>query len=282
VRKGVLIATRVIDVGCSTRLFNALIAQIVLRPILDNSDYDRQFRLKPNGLSHILDMTLEQLIDQQWYQQTMTHDCLLNFTDVLYYIPDSTLFKAVQYMQNGIVAVGTLHVFAGGNTEITIDNQVLGLVKMEEKYSMKVVGNNSTYVHYNRFPQLYSNNTYNMVDPNYNFVLVVTKIREVSFTGSKYIAVTITKSNTFSFSNTINLVEKQDLIEIPMLGVNISRDLYNNYKKTLLEVVPSMDSFKELSEDTLVTMYKLVAKFDPNRKLSDVKEILNFVVSNEL
>jgi len=119
-----LINCYLIDVGASTRLYNYMIARLILRPTLDSQDYIRTNKFNMN-LGLIFNLTLQQFMEK-YYDKIKMYKPVFNFTDVLYYISDYDLLKFVEKLDFGLIGLGTLHIFK--NHSINIKQKIVELV----------------------------------------------------------------------------------------------------------------------------------------------------------
>jgi hypothetical protein len=145
-----------VDVGSSARLYNSCITDICLRPILDSTDQERIANYEFNVFTRLLPLTFEQFVSKVGKD---INKCFFNFTDLLYYIDDSTLLEVNKYMNYEVYGTFTMHLVRYDNYTICF-KEPLGSVEIgyDKLMRMQVIGNISIYKHPNRFNELINNN----------------------------------------------------------------------------------------------------------------------------
>jgi hypothetical protein len=207
-----IIATKskiIIDVGCSTRLYHSMIARVVLRPVLSVVDSSRQAKLIPNHYVIISENTIQDFVKHH-EQDIKTNDVVLNFTDVLYYISPYDLLLIFKDFKDGLVGTGTIHIF----NDLTSNQSLVGLgyvTQDEELHYMKVIGNESTYVHKAYYTPLLTNDMYIIKGIDYNISIL--KKATVDLEATIYMRVEIIKTTKQEFSRSffklVNLEEQE-------------------------------------------------------------------------
>lgn len=196
-----IINAMIIDVGASTRLANALIARVALRPQLDVQDYVRTYKFNAQTPCLVMNLTFQEFLTK-YKNQIREYAPVFNFTDVLYYISDIELANNLSYFDDGIIGMGTMHIFKQNILNPVQELLNLGYITQEQhKIYMKVVGNETTYQHKTRFNVLLNHDNYNIVTPN--CVLTIIKQNSVDLGVTLYTSFLIVKSQDTQYSKSM-------------------------------------------------------------------------------
>jgi hypothetical protein len=215
-----------IDVGASTRLVNSCIARVALAPKLGVQDYLRGAKIKENIYTKVMDLTLEQFIEK-YKKHKNFKKIIYNFTDSIYYIPDTVLLELAEDHDEGIVAVGTMHIFKNRFVSEKIVNDLGIVILTKDKVSMKVLDNESTYYHINKWVILEKYDNYTLFSKNFNLNVIVERRKELN--ASTYIRFVIIKSQMKQFSPNLNNILKKEVV------INTAKDENEERLKAQLE-----------------------------------------------
>jgi hypothetical protein len=261
-----IINAYIIDVGASTRLYNYMIARLILRPTLDCQDSVRTNKFTMN-YNLILDMTFQQFIGK-YYSKIKKYKPIFNFTDVLYYINEVDLIRYTKNMNDGLIGMGTLHIFKNHSLN-TIQNLLdLGIITMSEhQVNMKVIGNETVYKHNVIFSCLKDMDYYNIKAGDY--YLNIIKQLSVDLGATVYISFLIVKSNNFMISPTFIKEQSEVLID--------EQKQKDYIKKAVLNYKLSYKlSFNDLLEEEHLN--NLIIRFLYNVSLNKIYERLKEVI----
>jgi hypothetical protein len=223
-----------IDVGASTRLLNSYIARVVLRPVLDTQDYIRINKFVPYVPVLVYKLTLQEFIKKN-LNLLKDKRVVFNFTDVMYYIDENTLFNLAVNMHEGLIMTGTTHVFHIDNNN-TIEKLLdYGYVSMKEHLIyMKVIGNETTYKHKPIFSLLLKNDSFNI---RYNhIVLTIIKQNSINLEATNYISFVVIKSKSEQYSESIKYdINNGDYLDSQLLQQKLfsSVNCCNNEEKII-------------------------------------------------
>jgi len=199
-----------VDVGAGNRLIIAGLAHTSLQPVLDFGDYSRadirkklEYQVKQYNRSDIdiLPDTLQEYTERVYpggYERPS--DTIFNFTDSIYYISDDDLYWSFKDLDDGTVAVGTLHVFdLKSDGILKVGEDIFGhfTVNSEDQtVCMSVKGNAQSYNHKIRFPELLTKNVVELKSSQtlstaldslgHNFVLTVICEQTFNYGGTHY------------------------------------------------------------------------------------------------
>jgi hypothetical protein len=143
-------------------------------------------------------------------------NALVNLTDVIYYIPNDDLYEVADYLNDGTIMVGTMHIPKTLTTEpqyIQYGETIEGVMNIYEdtpleeivgeqvmmplthtKMVMKMNGNKNPYYHPIRFPEL--NNTDSYLIPasqNRDYILKIHVVQRIDMGATNYIRFSIDK-----------------------------------------------------------------------------------------
>lgn len=189
---------RIIDVGASKRLINETPEEsgftfdvVALRPITGFGDLVRKSQTPYNMRKKFKDQTLSQFFMNK-NGQTRRDDLLL-FTDSIYYIGDRELYDVCCKLEDGVVAVGALHVpkrTADTDGFLYCGGQVFGKVVRDDiaqSMIMAVEGNPEVYRHAIRFEKLLDHDIVEIPTPGQSsFKLFVCALERVDFGATIY------------------------------------------------------------------------------------------------
>jgi hypothetical protein len=263
----------IVDVGASTRLVNSYIVRFALSPTLSTQDHLRGSKLKDNIYTRVLKMTLQQFVDK--YQNDNNYNKIVyNFTDSIYYISDHDLYKMAKNMNNGLIATGTMHIFK--DTKVTleiVDKLGLVLIDDENHVHMKVIDNETTYYHIDKWQILKNFDNYTIIGRDYNLSVIVEK--RVELEASDYIRFVIVKNNMMQFSPNLSSLlpierKKKRLENEERMKALIERSLVLELSK-----MPENKDFLYLDEKIITALYEL---HNGSVSFDIFKELLNEVI----
>jgi len=187
----------VVDVGTSARMIKTMLPMRMLHPEIGRDDYNRKLAIaqareiakseESPGL--YLPITLQEYIKTNVEKYT-----IFNFTDSIYYFTYKELSDAFMTRQDGLVAVGSCHIYMQDGDIIAGTKKVgkVELDKITKQMVMHVSGNPNTYRHNCPFPEL-SHQTQHDFYTNETHTFSVQEIERVNLTSTCYIRFHIVK-----------------------------------------------------------------------------------------
>jgi len=264
-----IINAYIIDVGASTRLYNHMIARLILRPILDCQDYIRTNKFDMN-LGVIFNLTLQTFM-KKYYKFIKKYKPVFNFTDVLYYISEFELLEFAKYLDYGLIGLGTLHIFKNHSVNVQQKLVELGIITFtENEINMKVMGNETVYRHSNIFNCLAVMDYYNLKGNGYYINIV--KQLSVDFDSTIYVSFIMIKSSEYMISPTLNLNYFVDNM------IENKQNSDNNYiiKSVLNYKLNYKLSFSDLLKEEHINA--IIVKFLYNMDMKNIFERIKLII----